>query len=604
MNTFKKSLVLFLSAFCILLALSGCASGAKGASSETLELRILHINDSHSYFDPHKQNLTVPGFGDVQVQLGGMDKIAALINQFRAEKENVLTLHAGDAIMGTTYFTFFNGDAEAEVLNAMGFETMAIGNHEFDLGDGFLAELIRKFDFPIISANVVPASGNVLDGTFEPYLIKEFDGQKVGIIGLTIAEKTKNSSSPSDEIEFLDEAMTVQRYVDELTAQGIGKIIVLCHDTYEKSSAWASMVSDIDVIVSGDSHTLLGDDLAAYGLKPQGSFPTVLQNKDGDAVYLVQAWEYGKALGLLDVVFTGDVVSSASGRPYLPLAKEMKKDSGEKNERGKPIFVDLTADEANAVHAALPADGSFLFIEGDPEISAIMGKYSDQKSEAELEVIAEVSENLGHNRIPGDGRDGYELPLGSDIAPIVSKAFYELDPNGDLCIQNGGGVRVSIAAGDLTLKRCYELLPFSNTMYEIKMTGSEIQQVLEDALHNALDNDSTGSFPYAYGIRYDVDASQSAYGRVSNLEIMDRDSGTWGPISMGTTYVVITNNYIAGGKDGYVTFKTVQEREPGYDTMTDYALSFIQYARKMTEEGQSIAKLSSDEHCMKSYISQ
>lgn len=224
MNKLTKTIILL--SILTLFVFSGCVTDSGEASTgaaaqpteaETLELRILHINDSHSYFEPHSQMVNIPGFGEVKTRLGGMDSIATLINKFRSEKENVLTLHAGDAIMGTTYFTFFNGDAEAEVLNAMGFEVMAIGNHEFDLGDAFLADLIKKFSFPIISANVVPAKGNLLDGAFEPVLIKEYDGQKVGIIGLTIAEKTKNSSSPSDEIEFLDEAATVQQYVDELT---------------------------------------------------------------------------------------------------------------------------------------------------------------------------------------------------------------------------------------------------------------------------------------------------------------------------------------------------------------------------------------------------
>jgi 5'-nucleotidase len=586
------------------LFLSGCVSedSAPAETQETLELRILHINDSHSYFDSHMQDINVPGFGEVRTQLGGMDKISALINKFKAEKDNVLNVHAGDAIMGTTYFTFFNGDAEAEVLNAMGFEAMAIGNHEFDLGDEFLASLIDRLDFPVLSANVIPASGNVLENKFEPYIIKEYDGQKVGIIGMTISQKTKESSSPSDEIEFLDEAESVQKYVDELETQGIGKIIVLCHDTYEKTTAWAPLVSEVDIIVSGDSHTLLGEDLAKYGFMPQGSYPTMLTNKDGDPVCIVQAWEYGKVLGLLDVVFEGDVLKSASGQPYLPLDEEIIKDSGKKDENDKTVYIPLTAQEFNSLEASLPAGGSMVIVKGDSGIASIIAKYNDKKSEAETEVIARVSEDLGHNRIPGDGRDGYSLPLGSDIAPLVSKAFYKLDPNSDLCIQNGGGVRVSIASGDLTLKRCYELLPFSNTMYEIKMTGSEIKQVLEDALSNALDNGSTGSFPYAYAIRYDVDAAKDAYNRISNLEIMDRDSGRWSNIDSDNMYVVITNNYIAGGKDGYITFGTVQEKRPGYDTMTDYALSFIQYARKMTDAGLPLGKLPPEEHCMKSYI--
>jgi len=358
----------------------------------------------------------------------------------------------------------------------------------------------------------------------------------------------------------------------------------------------------VDVIVSGDSHTLLGDGLDVYGFAPRGSYPTVLANADGEPVYLVQAWEYAKALGVLDVTFEGDVIVAASGRTCLPVSGPMLRDSGKKDDKGAPLLEEMSPSGIEGVKAAL-AGTSLVYTEADPAVAAIARKYRDMKGDAELEVIATVAEDLGHNRIPGDGRDGYSLPLGSDIAPLVAKAFYELDPAGDLCIQNGGGVRVSIAKGELTLKRSYELLPFANSMYEIKMTGAEIVQVMEDALLSALDNHSTGSFPYAYGIRYDVDASKPAYSRMGNVEIRDRKTGAWGPMDMKKIYVVITNNYTGGGKDGYVTFKTVQdERGPGYDTMTDYALSFIQYARKLNAEGKALTRLSDGERCMKSYI--
>ncbi len=594
----KKFFPLTILAVVVLLA--SCANDSNNTAP--LDIRILHMNDTHSHFESIQQDLTFDEIGTVRAQIGGMAEISTILNELRSERENVLTLHAGDAIMGTTYFTFFNGNAEADVLNAMGFEALSIGNHEFDLGDEFLAELIQKFDFPVISANVVPDKGNVLDGLFSPYIIKEFDGQKIGIIGLTIAQKTKESSSPSDEIQFHEEAKTVQKYVDVLKKKKIKKIIVLAHDTYEKVSAWAPLVTDVDVIVSGDSHTKLGE-LDSYGLVSEGSYPTVTTSKNGDPVYIVQAWEYGKMLGALDVTFEGDIVTSASGHPYIPVSAELKVDSGNNDDKGNPQFVEVNGDELAKLQETVEASGIFTIVSPDPSIEGIIKGYNDMKGEAEMEVIASVSENLGHNRIPGDGRDGYVLPLGSDIAPIVAKAFYEIDPKADLSIQNGGGVRISIPAGDLTMKEAYELLPFSNTMYEINMTGAEIVQVMEDALSNALDNGSTGSFPYAYGIRYDVDATKDAYSRINNMEILDRKTGVWSPIEMDSFYVVLTNDYIASGKDGYVTFKTVQdERGNGYDTMTDYALSFIKYARELESAGNDLSKLSKEEFPMKSYI--
>jgi 5'-nucleotidase len=195
------------------------------------------------------------------------------------------------------------------------------------------------------------------------------------------------------------------------------------------------------------------------------------------------------------------------------------------------------------------------------------------------------------------------LPLGSDIAPIVAKSFYDLSNRADACIQNAGGVRISIEEGEVTMGTAYTLLPFANTLFEIEMYGSEVKQVLEDALVNYLDNGgSTGSFPYAYGLRYDINTSSEPYERISNLEIKSRQSGEWSAINPETMYVIVTNSYTGGGKDGYVTFGTVQdERGEGVDTYLDYALSFVRYVENLTAQGETLAKLPSEDHPIKSF---
>jgi len=212
--------------------------------------------------------------------------------------------------------------------------------------------------------------------------------------------------------------------------------------------------------------------------------------------------------------------------------------------------------------------------------------------------------DIGHSRIPGDGYDKISvLPLGSDIAPVVAKSFYDLSNRADACIQNAGGVRTPISEGNITMGIAYELLPFANTLFEIEMYGSEIKQVLEDAMTNYLDNSgSTGSFPYAYGLKYDVDASAAKNSRISNLEIKDRKSGVWSTIDDSQMYVIVTNNYISAGRDGYTTFQTVQdERGEGVDTYFDYAMSFVRYVQAKAENNESVTKLPSEDHCIKSY---
>ncbi|MGC9351366.1 MAG: 5'-nucleotidase C-terminal domain-containing protein, partial [Sulfurovum sp.] len=110
--------------------------------------------------------------------------------------------------------------------------------------------------------------------------------------------------------------------------------------------------------------------------------------------------------------------------------------------------------------------------------AAALAAFSDKVDEQKAVVIGESGEFLGHNRIPGDKKDGVSfLPLGSDIAPIVAKSFYDLSYRADACIQNAGGVRVAIEEGNITMDTAYTLLPFANTLYEIDMKGSEIKQV-------------------------------------------------------------------------------------------------------------------------------
>jgi 5'-nucleotidase len=218
-------------------------------------------------------------------------------------------------------------------------------------------------------------------------------------------------------------------------------------------------------------------------------------------------------------------------------------------------------------------------------------------------VIGRADEALPHSRVPGHDYSGGALPLGSHIAPVVAKAFYERDDNADICIQNAGGVRIGIVQGQITYDTSYTLLPFSNTLYEIKMYGSEIKAVLEDAMENIAQGGSTGSFPYSYPLKYDVDASRPFGSRVSNLEIKDRRTNVYSSLRDDTLYVVVTNNYTAKGRDGYTTFATVQaQRGEGTDTYLDYALSFVNYVKGLAANGEGLGPLPAEDHCIKSYI--
>jgi 5'-nucleotidase / UDP-sugar diphosphatase len=135
--------------------------------------------------------------------------------------------------------------------------------------------------------------------------------------------------------------------------------------------------------------------------------------------------------------------------------------------------------------------------------------------------------------------------------------------------------RTDIAAGNFTYEDAYNLLPFSNTLVLLEMNGSDIKLVLEQALESSFTGGSTGSYPYAAGLRYDVDANGALGKRISNLEYNIRLAGEWSAIDMTATYSVVTNDFIADGLDGYTVFAAIEDV---VDTQTAYTQTFIDYA--------------------------
>lgn len=580
----------------ILSSLYGIAGCTGKNDPSRFTLKIVHVNDVHSNLTPSNIHLRLGGV-ETECEIGGMARVASKIKELKKNGHHHLVLHAGDAVQGTLYYTLFKGEADADVMNAMGFDAMTIGNHEFDDGDRWLAGFIARLDAPVISANIDVTPGNVLEGRYAPYVIVKIEGEAIGIVGLTIAGKTKNSSQPSDEVTFRDEVGAIQAVVEDLTSRGIGKIILLSHYGYPNVQSLVARVTGIDVIVDGDSHTLLGD-FSAYGLESSGDYPTVRQNRDGDDVCIVQAWEHGKILGDLDVTFLDDVIESCSGTPHLILGERFTRENENRDE------YTLEGAELLAVQAAVDGDAKLDIVADDADVADIVSTYSSKVDKMADTVIGTASEPLRHNRVPNHEYNGVTLPLGSQIAPIVAKAFYDQDPHSDICIQNAGGVRISIDRGNITYDTAYTLLPFSNTLFEIEMYGSEIKQVLEDAIENIDQGGSTGSFPYAYPLKYDVDATRAFGGRVGNLEIKSRITGSYSALQDNEMYVVVTNNYTAAGRDGYVTFADVQaKRGKGTDTYLDYAMSFANYVKDLTLNGEALKPLPKRDHCIKSYIS-
>ena len=551
---------------------SPSASAMFPAMPAVFSLDVIHINDHHSRLAADTVVLQVPG-GTATFPRGGFPRVVAAIDWLRdglGPDANVVTAHAGDALTGSLYYTLFAGEADAALMNEVCFDLFTLGNHEFDAGDQALADFLDMLDTagcdtPVLSANVVPELGTPLAPVtetdyIEPFLVKEYNGEEVAFIGLTIAQKTRVSSQPLESTQFLDEVETMQTFIDQLEGVGIDKIIGVTHYGLDNDLAMVAELDGIDAVVGGDSHTLLGD-FGAYGLPTQGDYPTVATDANGDTVCVVQAWQYSHVVGHLNIGFDADGdVTTCNGTPYLLL--------------GNATAATGTATTASA-DAVAAADAELLQIAPDPGAAATLQTFADEVDVLSQQVIGQVTAPIRQTRFPTA-----TLPNGGEAQQLVTEAFLARAFRADIALQNSGGVRIDLPAGDLTIGQAYTLLPFANTLYELELTGAEVELALEQGLSNRLDNGgSTGSYPYGAGIRWDLNATRPFGERFSNIEVRPKGTTEWVPLSPTATYVVVANSFMANGGDGYQALRAAVQDGRGVDTFLDYAQSFIDYVQ-------------------------
>ncbi|WP_251037661.1 S-layer homology domain-containing protein [Paenibacillus albidus] len=486
---------------------------------EDFSLRILHTNDTHSHLETVVKRMTA-------------------IKQERTG--NTLLLDAGDVFSGTLYFTKFEGLADLNFMNYIGYDAMTFGNHEFDKGLRALRTFVDKANFPLVSSNidftskdnelkeiyndtvgVIKNDASELKGQIYPAVVKEVYGEQVAIFGLT-TEDTVGLSSPGSNITFEDYKTSAELTVAMLEAQGINKIIALSHLGYTVDAQLAEQVAGIDVIVGGHSHTKLDQ--------------PVVKNADGERTLIVQTGEYGQHLGELDVAFDGKgVITSYNGR-----------------------LLDVST-----------------FVE-DQVAKAMLVKYDEELAEIRKTVVGNTAVELNVNRMI-DGKSTRvvrkeETNLGNLIADGINSKSKELlmklltpadssSIQGYVAIQNGGGIRAGINAGEITLEEVLTVMPFSNSLVALKVTGQELIDSLENGV-SGLESDQ-GRFAQVSGMKYTYDSTRKAEiinptthelqqkgERIVSVEIRQAD-GSYKPVDPQAYYILSTNSFMAGGGDFY-----------------------------------------------------
>lgn len=592
------------------LALGGCAThGGAPLRFKPLELHIAHLNDHHSQLDPLPDTeLNLDGV-PTRVELGGMARQAAVFKAL-AGTPNLLKLHAGDAITGKLYFTgaqyslyhtAFQGEADARLMNHICFDAFVPGNHEFDDGDAALQGLLEALAAPAngggnacqtaaVAANIVPQAGTALapsGGTpyLQPYTVKTIGGVDVGIVGLSPGNKITQSSRPLPSTRFLDATAAAQQAIDALKARGIRHIVLLSHLGYPADRALAAQLSDVDVVIDGDSHSLLGD-FSAVGLPTRsGDYPTVVKNKSGETVCIGQAWEYAKAYGLMHVRFDDQgAVAQCSGQARLVIGDDFRRQDS------AGVWQPLDDAARDALRQRLEPVPAVHVVAPDAAAAHTLSAYTAQVAAQKAATIGHATEALCLVRVPGErtNRSGgvagceaaHTLDRGSDVAQVVAEAFLRASPRADVALQNAGGVRTPIAAGPISMNTAFTLLPFNNVLVEMELTGAQLVAALEDAVAHHLDQgQSSGAHPYAAGLRWHLDMRQAQGQRFSHVQVKDKITGAWAAIDPARRYVLVTNDFIAAGRDGYATLGQLYQRGAYVNTYRFYTQSLADHVQ-------------------------
>ena len=464
-----------------------------GAAAADYSLTILHTNDFHSRFEPisGSDSTCAPDANAAGECFGGTARLVTAIDDARQRSNNAILVSGGDQFQGSLFYTYYKGEMAAEFMNALGYDAMTVGNHEFDDGPEVLRNFVDAVSFPVLMSNADFSDEPLLADNIEKSVVIERGGERLGLIGLT-PEDTDELASPGPNVTFSDPVEAVQAEVDRLTGQGVNKIIVLSHSGYGVDQRVAQETTGVDVIVGGHSNTLLGDMEGA-----EGPYPTMI----GDTA-IVQAYAYGKFLGELNVTFDdAGNLTEASGQPLI-------------------------------MNAAV--------VENEATVERI-AELAEPLDEIRNQVVAEAAEPIEADRTVCRAM---ECEMGNLVADAMLDRV--ADQGIDVALANSGGLRAGIDAGEVTMGEVLTVLPFQNTLSTFEVSG----QTLLDALENGVSQiaEGAGRFPQVAGMTFTVDPSAEVGNRVSDVAVGGE------PIDPAATYGVVSNNYVRNGGDGYAMF--------------------------------------------------
>ncbi len=497
---------------CLALLL-GCVSAAgETVPALTQDIVVLFTSDVHCGIES--------GFGYAG--------LAAVRDQL-AKTNHVILVDNGDAIQGEPVGTMTTGEALIDLMNAVGYEVAIPGNHEFDYDMDRFMELTEKANFPYISANFNKNGEPV----FDPYVIKEFEGVKVAFVGAT-TPKTITSSTPKyfqdDQGNFIydfcqgdtGDALydAIQGAVDAARAEGADYVVLMGHLGIEEScSPWMSTevianTNGIDALLDGHSHSELSQEKVL--------------NKDGEEVLLSACGTKLANVGYLRIAVDGTLSTGLYSW---------------KNDVSVPALLGIENDVSQAVAAA-----------------------TETLSEKLSEVVATSAVDLVVYDPVAKMEDGSAVRLirnaETNLGDLCADAYRD-QSGADIAFVNGGGIRVDIKAGDITLNDILLVHPFGNAMCVVEATGQQILDALEWGAQ--VTPSESGGFLQVSGLTYEIhtyipsSCTQDENGlftgvtgeyRVKNVKVGGED------LVLDKTYTLASHNYmLKNAGDGFTMFQ-------------------------------------------------
>lgn len=561
--------------------LGGCASAPLLTPELGLTLSLIHINDTHSQFDASPASVKNANGEPLYTYIGGHPRLLTKAQQLRTQAADegipTLFLHGGDAFKGSAYFELFEQRINIDVLNRMGINAMALGNHEFDIGLTKLADFVDKVNFPILAANIDTAAEPMLANSvnLKPFSLFMLDNNQfkpvtsvvaaagrevVAVFGLAL-EDMRAIAPDTGAIVFHNEIQSAQQTVDALKAQGVKYIIALTHLGHQRDLALAGAVNGIDAIVGGHSHSLLGDFRHWY-LGEQRPYAELVTNPDGkNHTCVVQAGQFAQAVGQARLEFNpaGQLINCGGQNTLLASTDYFNSALRDKASR-------ISSDKQAQTVRYIASQPRTAIVQEDPTLRTLLDThYTPVVQQAYGAVINSTAVDIPHVRLPGSaGSDSHGSALAGHIADAMLAYVNQhsvqslIERPVQLALIGAGNIRAPLLAGEVREGNIrLEVLPFDSPLSVLSISGADIRALLTDIIsQSVVPGAHTGKFPYVAGIRYVAKQTGPDAVELSTLEI--KHDGVWQAVNLGQRYTLVTTSYLADGNDGWQLLQQIQ----------------------------------------------